>query len=48
MERYMIGELLGEGSFGNVFLAIKKSTKEKVRVFVESLARFSRFMRSIF
>lgn len=31
MERYAIGEKLGEGSFGHVFFAVKKSTNEKVR-----------------
>jgi hypothetical protein len=30
MERYTIGEQIGEGSFGNVFLAVKKDTNEKV------------------
>jgi serine/threonine protein kinase len=30
MERYTIGEQIGEGSFGNVFLAVKNDTNEKV------------------
>lgn len=30
MERYTIGKQIGEGSFGNVFLAVKNDTNEKV------------------
>jgi serine/threonine protein kinase len=33
MERYTIGEQIGEGSFGHVFLAVKNDTNEKVNPF---------------
>lgn len=32
MDRYDLGEAIGEGSFGDVFVAVKKSTGEKVHV----------------
>jgi serine/threonine protein kinase len=34
MERYTVGEQIGEGSFGNVFLAVKNDTNEKVNPLV--------------
>jgi hypothetical protein len=36
VERYTIGEQIGEGSFGNVFLAVKNDTNEKVKSFLIS------------
>lgn len=31
MDRYILGPQIGEGSFGNVFYAERKVSKEKVR-----------------
>lgn len=31
MDRYTVGEKIGEGSFGQVYFAVKHSTNEKVR-----------------
>ena len=36
MERYAIVKQIGEGTFGNVFLAVEKATGEKVRVMKEA------------
>jgi serine/threonine protein kinase len=42
MERYAVKEQIGEGTFGTVYCALKKSTGDKVRALHGKVADFHR------